>query len=529
MRIRQPLWFSAALAFTMSLSTGGIAQPIQAATTQSGGIQHVVLISVDGMHAIDLEKYVAANPHSTFASLANHGVRYTKASASKPSDSFPGVIALVTGGSPRSTGLYYEQSYDRSLVAPVILSGTPTGVTCTPGGQNTVGTEVLYSETIDLNQNAIDGGGGINPQALPRDPVTCNPVYPHSYLKVNTIFEVLKAQNLLTAWSDKSLGYEMVNGPSGTGVDDLYTPEINAPITVNGLTGTPTSSETFVQAYDSLKVQAIINEIDGFDHTGTTRVGVPAIFGMNFQSVSVGQKLESDALTGATGGYLDARGDPTPLLVSGLDFVDASLGRMVAELKAKNLFGNTMIIVTAKHGQSPINPALLNKLGDPITPIVNGLQANLLANQTADTASLLWLTDESKTSPVATALQAAGVTIGISNTTQVHFGARLHAQFGNPSAGSVAAVREPDIIVTPNLGTLYSSSTKKIADHGGFNHDDTNVVLLVSGPIVGATSRVNTTAVETAQVAPTIVSILGVSPNQLQAVQQEHTKVLPGL
>jgi hypothetical protein len=529
MRLRQPLWFSAALAFALSLSTGGLAQPIQAAATSNGGIQHVLLISVDGMHGVDLEKYIHSNPHSTLALLANRGVRYSNASASEPSDSFPGVIALVTGGSPRSTGLYYETSYDRSLVAPVTVGGVPTNVTCTPGGTNPAGTAVDYSETIDINQNVIDGGGGINTQALPRDPVTCNPIYPHSYLKVNTIFEVLKAQGLLTAWSDKSLGYEMVNGPSGTGVDDLYTPEINAPITVNGFTGTPTSSETFVQAYDSIKVQAIINEIDGFDHTGTNQVGVPGVFGMNFQSVSVGQKLEHDALTGAQGGYLDPQGDPTPLLVSGLDFVDASLSRMVAELKAKNLFGNTAIIVSAKHGQSPVNIALLNKLGDPITPIVNGVQANLLANQTADTASLLWLTDETQTSTVAAALQTAGSTIGISTAAQVHSGADLHSKFGDPATNAVSAVREPDIIVTPNLGTLYSSSTKKIADHGGFNHDDTSVALLVSAPSLGGSNQVNTTEVTTSQIAPTIVSLLGVNPSQLQAVQQEHTKVLPGL
>jgi hypothetical protein len=35
--------------------------------------------------------------------------------------------------------------------------------------------------------------------------------------------------------------------------------------------------------------------------------------------------------------------------------------------------------------------------------------------------------------------------------------------------------------------------------------------------------------VETMQVAPTILSILGLDPNSLQAVQIEGTPVLPGL
>ena len=59
-----------------------------------------------------------------------------------------------------------------------------------------------------------------------------------------------------------------------------------------------------VEWYDGIKVQAILNEINGFDHTGTRRVGTPTLFGMNFQSVSVGQKL-------AIGGYVDPFGTPS--------------------------------------------------------------------------------------------------------------------------------------------------------------------------------------------------------------------------
>jgi hypothetical protein len=49
----------------------------------------------------------------------------------------------------------------------------------------------------------------------------CVPVYPHSFLRVNTIFEVIKAAHKRTAWSDKHPAYDIVNGPSGQGVDDL--------------------------------------------------------------------------------------------------------------------------------------------------------------------------------------------------------------------------------------------------------------------------------------------------------------------
>jgi hypothetical protein len=87
--------------------------------------------------------------------------------------------------------------------------------------------------------------------------------------------------------------------------------------------------------------------------------------------------------------------------------------------------------------------------------------------------------------------------------------------------------RTPDIIVAPNVGVIYTGSQSKQEEHGGFAHDDTNVMLLVSNP--GIAPRTINSFVETTQVAPTILAILGLDPNSLQAVQLEGTPVLPGL
>ena len=179
-----------------------------------GTMKHVLLISIDGMHEIDLANYIAANPTSALAALAAHGTHYSMASSAKPSDSFPGLLSMLTGGSPKSTGVYYDDSYDRALSAP--------GSDCTVKG-----TEVVYDESIDKNPDAIDGGGGIDEAKLPRDGANgCKAVYPHEFLRTNTIFEVAKAAGMKTAWSDKHPAYEIVNGPSGKGVDDLFVPEI---------------------------------------------------------------------------------------------------------------------------------------------------------------------------------------------------------------------------------------------------------------------------------------------------------------
>lgn len=70
--------------------------------------------------------------------------------------------------------------------------------------------------------------GGLNPDYLPRDPKTCKAVYPHNFVRVNTLFEVVKKNGGYTAWTDKHAAYEILNGPSGHGLDDCYGPEINS-------------------------------------------------------------------------------------------------------------------------------------------------------------------------------------------------------------------------------------------------------------------------------------------------------------
>src|SRR5262252_1438935 len=319
---------------------------------------HVLLISIDGMHAIDLARFAAAHPDSALAALAQHGVDYSNAAAAVPNDSFPGLLAIVTGGTPAATGVYYDDSYDRSLSAP--------GSNCSAKG-----TEIVFDETIDIDPDKVDAGGGIDPKKLPLDPAKgCSPVYPHQFLRVNTIFEVVKAAGRRTAWADKHPAYDLVNGPSGKGVDDLFTPEITNPVGFDATVSVVCTAEN-----DAKKVQAVVNEIHGLDHAGRPVGAVPALFGMNFQAVSVGQKLTKDnadpscnaadgaRLRGKSGGYLDALGMPTEVLQYGLDKTDAALGAMIAALKRTGQYQRTLFVVSAKHGQAPIDPAKVNKPG----------------------------------------------------------------------------------------------------------------------------------------------------------------------
>ena len=77
------------------------------------------------------------------------------------------------------------------------------------------------------------------------------------------------------------------------------------------------------------------------------------------------------------------------------------------------------------------------------------------------------------------------------------------------------------VIVQPNIGVVYTGGTKKLAEHGGFAFDDTNVMMLVANPGMEPTTVYS--PVETAQIAPTILALLGLDPNSLIAVQNEGT------
>jgi hypothetical protein len=250
---------------------------------------HVLMISVDGLHAIDLSNYISSHPNSTLATLAKNGVRYPNALTTAPSDSFPGLLAPTTGGTSNTTGVFYDDSYDRSLFAP-----SATGADCS----GPPGAETVYAENIDKDSTNVTAGGTLGdplsqidtaqlPQALTRG--GCVPLLPHQFINVNTIFEVIKAHGGRTAWADKHPAYEILNGPSGAGVDDLYTPEVNSNDPITGQD--TTTGYCSIQRNDVLKVQAILNEINGLDSTGSKTVGVPTIFGMNFQAVSVARSL----------------------------------------------------------------------------------------------------------------------------------------------------------------------------------------------------------------------------------------------
>jgi len=540
-------------------------------------ISHVLLVSIDGMHAVDylncsqgVKGINGGQPYcSNLAKLGATAVNYLDTSTSRPSDSFPGLMAIVTGGTPRLMGVFYDVAYDRVLAPPIKTTGNGLkGGPCTAGRAN--GTSTEYEEGIDINQkflNGIDGistkngdGGitSIDPARLVRDPLNnCLPVYPWNFVRTNTIFGVIHTAGGYTAWSDKHPAYASVSGPGdGTNLDDFYAPEINSEVvalkgvtTPLGLACDPipdpnadlsawTNSFLNIQCYDTLKVNAILNEIDGYSHNRKKKTQVPTIFGMNFQAVSVGQKLIE--ATAGKGGYEDGMGTPSAFLLQEIQFADAAIGEWTAELQKQGLLDSTLIIITAKHGQSPIDSQRYVGItsSGPVTTspsmLIDGCLPPSESNAggqigpTEDDVSLLWLKSSCNTATEVGILEAQSPTSNnVAGIGEIFWGQSLNQLFNPPGIPPNGDPRSPDIAVAPNVGVTYSGSTAKQAEHGGFSHDDTNVMILLSNPSFKATTL--TTPVTTSQVAPTILKALGLNPGNLQAVQIQGTEVLPGV
>src|ERR1700691_4714662 len=335
-------------------------------TVGSGNIKHVLLLSIDGMHAVDFYNCMngiagvnGGQPYCpNLAALSQTGINYVNTESSKPSDSFPGMAALASGGTPKSTGLYYDVAYDRSLDAPEKTTGTGlAGGTCTPYGIP-AGTTTDNDQGVDLNDTLLNGGapgaglteGGIaslDPKKMVRDPQNgCAPVYPWNFIRVNTAFGVIHAAGGYTAWIDKHPSYSFVGGPGGHGLDDYYSPEVSSTVvplpgvkTVEGAACDPVrdpigaaawnASFENIQCYDAIKVYALLNQIAGKTHAGAPAM-VPAIFGMNFQSVYVGESVNEAGV--AVGGYKNAAAWPSPHLRGEIEYVDIAIGEIVGAL-----------------------------------------------------------------------------------------------------------------------------------------------------------------------------------------------------
>jgi hypothetical protein len=205
--------------------------------------------------------------------------------------------------------------------------------------------------------------------------------------------------------------------------------------------------------------------------------------------------------------------------------VDKALGQFEQELAAQHLDGSTLIIVSAKHGQSPIDVNDRVKISDAPYANTPGFGAN--GFEICDDEALIWLSPELRkaTNPATGhSYYADAEAYILAHAAELQIAqlldrGTLKYLYEDPFSNS----RVPDFIAVTNHGVICTGGSK-LAEHGGFSNDDRNVLLLLSSP------HLNPEYVEaltyTTQIAPTILYALGLNPWRLEGVQKEGTPVL---
>lgn len=432
---------------------------------------HVLILNVDGLHAVDLARWITEHPQSTLAELSRRGVTYTNAHTPL-GDPAVGLLSLITGGTPISTGIISSDGYDRTL--------SPAGSHC-----ETKGVRIRLA-SIDQADAVFDPSRA------------CAALTPHELVRVNTMFEVVHEKIGRTAWAgDTTWNTDLLRGPSGRGLDDSCRHELSSP-----------------REGDELRVQDVLHWIDGKACNGSVAT-VPVLFGMTFASIAAAQ---SDPHMG----YTDALGTPSTGLAANIGFVDTAIGRVVTQLKQRQLYGTTWIAVTSSYGYSPMDRRAMRKISTArISQILANIQPGLVTHLCGRRTVMIWLKNSSEGARVAQAISENTTELGVQD---IYYGARLALTFNTAAQDS----RMPNLILQGKQGVAWvGPTTENGGSCGGMLDEDTHVALLISGAQLGG--RIDPTYVPTTQLAPLLLRALGMEKFDLKALHLEHSPALPGI
>lgn len=484
-RIRQAI----ILALAFNAMTACLAQEQYPApllhTPANHPAQRVILLSIDGLHALDLARWVANQPRSTLAMLSRRGVTYTNARLPWD-DPAVGMLALSTGGTPLSTGIIASAFYDRAL--------SPAGSHC-----ETRGASVDLLALPDSVLTQPDKASAL----LPRDPANgCRSVAPHEMVKVGNIFELVHAHGGRTAWAgDRPALVDLYRGPSGLGLTEA-------------ISFSASNDPSAASIADDRRVAVMLHWIRGEDSAGREHPGVPELFGMNFTAFAAAQRSPS-------AGYSDMLGNPSAALRGRLSHIDASIGRMVEGLRAEHLFDSTWIVVTATYAQSPMGRRAPRRVSAKELDAVLGKDSpGEAVHVTSEGVVMIWLRHPEAAERVAQAYAAKSATLGID---EIYTPDRLKLYL-EPEG---ASPRSPDLVLLPQTGVIWSADKNAVASRAGLHDDDTHVALLVSGAQL--TGRTDPTPVPTSQTPAMLLRALGMEKLDLPALHREHSPALPGI
>ena len=200
-----------------------------------------------------------------------------------------------------------------------------------------------------------------------------------------------------------------------------------------------------------------------------------------------------------------------------LAFVDAALGKFRDELASQGLADSTLIIVSAKHGQSPID--VRDRVAISDAPFMGTPGYGTHGFEICDDEGLVWLEPDLQKEDYAAAKAYL-----LAHAAELHIAQLLDRTSLTPLYGDpFTNTRVPDFIAVTDHGVICTGGSK-LAEHGGFSDDDRNVALLLSSPSIKPEIVEGLTT--TTQIAPTILHALALDPGQLDGVRLEGTKVL---
>src|SRR5262249_14641506 len=151
---------------------------------------------------------------------------------------------------------------------------------------------------------------------------------------------------------------------------------------------------------------------------------------------------------------------------------------------------------------------------------------DLVAFSVNDDGMLIWLNDRSaaaETFAKTFLLAHSGTGNDINGNPKPYTSSGLAHVYAGADAAAFIGVgfadeRFPDIVGISQYGVVYTGKKKKIAEHGGDNPQDRHVPIVVSGNPIDDAGDVVGSPVETTQIAPSILQLLGLDPNALKAV-----------
>jgi len=381
----------------------------------AGTPRHAVIVFIDGGHP---ELYDAETTPAIMA-LARVGTRFTAAEVGFPSDSMPGILGPLTGAPPAVTGVPYDVYYDRA-----------------------------FGQAIEITEEIHVPAGRA----------------PHDLLRVPTLFEAAKAKGMKTSFISKHIGYEILQGRSGKGVDMLALPE---------LANYKGSNADF----DAENFALLEEHIRGGSDVAGVYVVAP-----NYTMKDKGLGAQTRA---------------------SITIIDRAVAHLVETLRATGRYDDTVIVITSDHGNSETPIAIAKSGPASITGVLEGRGIKTV-HVTYDNLALVYLADPARRAEAAAFLEAPETrqALGIERIASAEELARWRA---------FAPDQLPDLVVLCRPDVVYTKlPAKKRMEHGGMNAADLRVPLIIAGPGIKHGETV-ADWVSTTSIGPTLARLLGLA------------------